>query len=82
MSNWKRWPEALLNEFCANIEHPDRIVYPTSATARPSSLRAITSGNMPSPNSASPFLNAVNRKDFSGAGRFDHVDQTLATRAV
>ena len=28
MSNWKRWPDDLLNSKFAEIEHPERIVYP------------------------------------------------------
>lgn len=28
MSNWQRWPTAPLNDSFANIEHPDRIVFP------------------------------------------------------
>lgn len=28
MSNWKRWPDDLLNSNFADIEHPERIVYP------------------------------------------------------
>ncbi|HQX48891.1 MAG TPA: hypothetical protein PLY87_09015 [Planctomycetaceae bacterium] len=36
MPNWKRWPDARLNEKFAEIEHPDRIVYPDLDDGSPS----------------------------------------------
>ena len=44
MSNWKRWPDALLNEKFAEIEHPDRIVYPDLNDGSPLVLACDHSG--------------------------------------
>lgn len=55
MSNWKRWPDAPLNAQFADIEHPDRIVYPELRDRSPlilaSSLRPTTPVNTPCPSS-------------------------------
>ncbi|HQZ66534.1 MAG TPA: hypothetical protein PLY87_15695 [Planctomycetaceae bacterium] len=44
MSNWKRWPDAPLNEKFAEIEHPDRIVYPDLNDGSPLVLACDHSG--------------------------------------
>lgn len=44
MSNWNRWPDALLNEMFAGIEHPDRIVYPDLCDGSPLVLACDHSG--------------------------------------
>jgi hypothetical protein len=44
MSNWTRWPNAPLNEKFANIEHPDRIVYPDLRDGSPLVLACDHSG--------------------------------------
>jgi hypothetical protein len=44
MSNWKRWPNAPLNEKFADIEHPDRIVYPDLRDGSPLVLACDHSG--------------------------------------
>ncbi len=43
MSNWKRWPDQLNEEF-AGIEHPDRIVYPDLNDGSPLTLACDHSG--------------------------------------
>jgi hypothetical protein len=44
MSNWKRWPDAPLNTNFAEIEHPDRIVYPDLCDGSPLVLACDYSG--------------------------------------
>ena len=44
MSNWKRWPDAPLNAQFADIEHPDRIVYPELRDESPLILASDYSG--------------------------------------
>lgn len=49
MSNWKRWPNAPLNEKFADIEHPDRIVYPDLRDGSPLVIACDHSGEHASP---------------------------------
>jgi hypothetical protein len=44
MSHWKRWPDAPLNTKFADIEHPDRIVYPDLRDGSPLVLASDYSG--------------------------------------
>ena len=44
MSNWKRWPDAPLNEKFAEIEHPNHLVYPDLNDGSPLVLACDHSG--------------------------------------
>ncbi len=49
MSNWKRWPNAPLNTKFAEIEHPERIVYPDLNDGSPLVLACDHSGEHATP---------------------------------
>lgn len=49
MSNWKRWPDDELNTKFAEIEHPDRIVYPDLNDGSPLILACDHSGEHATP---------------------------------
>lgn len=49
MSHWKRWPDSPLNEKFAEIEHPDRIVYPDLNDGSPMVLACDHSGEHATP---------------------------------
>jgi hypothetical protein len=49
MSNWRRWPDAPLNTKFAEIEHPERIVYPNLNDGSPLILACDHSGEHATP---------------------------------
>lgn len=49
MSNWNRWPDSALNQMFADIEHPDRIVYPDLRDGSPFVLACDHSGEHAAP---------------------------------